>query len=89
MRPPCRSPPKRSVSTFTGRTCGPGLKPFLVRAVQLNPGTGRFFVRFDGHDLYVVHASLGRRPVPMRRQPLVVGLPVEPANVYVTCGMDE
>jgi hypothetical protein len=66
----------------------PGMEVFLVRAVYLSP-SGQFYVRTDGHDLYVNHGSLGRRPMPMGRQPLIVALPSEPGNVYVSCGMAE
>ena len=66
-----------------------GLQPFLVRAVKLNPTHGHFLIRFDGRDLYIAHGSLGRHPLPMLRQPLIVALPTEPANVYTTCGMAE
>jgi hypothetical protein len=67
----------------------PGLNIYLVRGVYLNRHTGGFYVRSDGRDLYVDHASLGRSPVPMKRQPLLVALPAAPRSVYVSCGMDE
>ena len=62
---------------------------FLVRGLCLSRETGRFDVHFDGDDLYIVHSSLGRGPVPMRRQPLVVALPARPRQVYVTVRMAE
>ena len=62
---------------------------YLVRGVYLNRGTGSVRAYFDGRDLTVHHGSLGRRAVPMRRQPLVVALPTQPHNLYVTASMAE
>lgn len=63
---------------------------YLVRAVSLNERTGRFTVhRLPGNALTVLHGSLGRSPVPMRRHPLVLELDEPPSKVYVDCGMAE
>ena len=62
---------------------------FLVRAVYLNRGTGKFMVVPVGSELLVEHGSLGRSAVPMKRQPLVVRLLQKPETVYVSCSMDE
>ena len=60
---------------------------YLVRGVYLNHGA--FDAYFDGRDLTVHHGSLGRRAVPMKRQPLVVALPTQPQTVYVIASMAE
>ena len=67
----------------------PGGSLFLVRAVYLNRGTGKFTVSLSGRNLLVEHGSLGHSAVPMKRQALVVSLPQKPDVVYVSCSMDE
>jgi hypothetical protein len=62
---------------------------FLVRAVYLNRGTGKFMAVLVGSELLVEHGSLGHSAAPMRRQPLVVRLSQKPETVYVSCSMDE
>ncbi|MCX4244975.1 hypothetical protein [Paraliomyxa miuraensis] len=58
-----------------------------VRAVVLNEATGGFSVQTRERKLWVRHASLGRRAVPMKRTVLVVSLAELPETVYVTCSM--
>ena len=76
---------------LTGHTMPPqaGSSLFLVRAVYLNRGTGKFMAVSVGSELLVEHGSLGHAAVPMKRQPLVVRLPQKPETVYVSCSMDE
>lgn len=78
-------------SELTGRTvtsrADSGL--FLVRAVFLNRGTGKFMVTPVGTELLVEHASLGISAVPMKRQALVVRLSQKPEMVFVFCSIDE
>lgn len=66
-----------------------GRRPFLVRGVVLNEGTGGFWVTRKGGRMSVHHGCLGRRPVPMERRAVVVYLERPPDEVYVTCSMDE
>ena len=75
---------------LTGRTMPPraGESLFLVRAVYLNRGTGKFMAVQSGSELLVEHGSLGRSAVAMKRQALVVRLPKKPETVYVSCTMD-
>ena len=68
---------------------GDGDQCYLLRGLYLNRGTGRFSVGCDGRNLYVHHGSLGRRAVPMKRQPLLVALPEAPEQVYVDVSMAE
>ncbi len=65
----------------------PPTKFYLVRAVYLNRGTGKFYIRTTNGYLWVAHGCLGARPVPMKRQPLVVQLEHPPKDVYVSCSM--
>ncbi len=67
----------------------PGTKPFLVRAVFLNRGTGAFSAYFTADSLKVEHGSLGKSAVPMKRQALVVSLERLPKEVFVDCDMCE
>jgi hypothetical protein len=62
---------------------------FLVRAVFLNRGTGKFSVTLVGSELLVEHGSLGHSSAPMKRQALVVRLPQPPEVVFVSCSMAE
>ena len=63
--------------------------PYLVRAVFLSDEAGQYHItRFKGH-VHVHHGCLGSRPVPMRRQALILFLPQEPTAVYSTCSMAE
>jgi hypothetical protein len=76
---------------LTGRAMPPqaGSSLFLVRALYLNRGTGKFMVVPVGSELLVEHGSLGRSAVPMKRQALAVRLSQRPKTVYVSCSMDE
>jgi hypothetical protein len=67
----------------------PGTQPYLVRGVCLNRSTGSFSAFLLEGRLWVHHASLGRRAVPMKRQVLVLQLERRPAEVFVTCSMAE
>ncbi len=78
-------------SELTGRSITPrvGSSLFLVRAVYLNRGTGKFMVVSVGTELLVEHGSLGHSAVPMQRQALVVRLSQQPQTIFVSCSMDE
>ncbi len=65
------------------------LKPYLVRGLYLNEGTGAFSVYVRDTTLWVVHGSLGKHAVPMKRRPLVVFLEHVPTKVYVSVRMAE
>lgn len=65
------------------------LKPYLVRALVLNEGTGSFSVYQNISSICVFHGSLGKSAVPMQRRPIVVFLPRQPIKVYVTVSMAE
>ena len=65
------------------------LKPYLVRALVLNEGTGSFSVYQNISSICVFHGSLGKSAVPMQRRPIVVFLPRQPKKVYVTVSMAE
>jgi hypothetical protein len=64
-------------------------RPYLVRAVYLNKGTGAYSVFLRGKKLVVSHGSLGRSDVPMKRQALIVYLSALPTEVFVVCEMAE
>lgn len=64
-----------------------GAKFFLVRAVCLNRGTGRFAAYLVENELLVEHGSLGHSAPPMERQPLVICLARKPDTVYVSYSM--
>lgn len=66
-----------------------GSSLFLVRAVCLNRGTGKFMVTQVGSELLVGHVSLGRSPVLMQRGALVVRLSQKPETVFVSCSAAE
>jgi hypothetical protein len=65
------------------------LKPYLVRGLYLNEGTGAFSVCFRDTTLWVAHGSLGSHAVPMKRRPLVVFLEHAPTKVYVSVSITE
>jgi hypothetical protein len=67
----------------------PGTKPYLTRGLVLNRETGGFIVYTSGDQVVVYHGSLGRGAVPMSRQPLVLQLERDPAEVFVVCSMAE
>jgi hypothetical protein len=66
-----------------------GSSLFLVRAVYLNRGTGKFMAVPVRSELLIEHGSLGHSAVPMKRQALVVRLSQKPETIYVSCSMDE
>jgi len=61
--------------------CGKDEKPYLVRAIYQNGGTGAYMVRLVSGALVVVHGSLGR-PESMSPSALVVCLARAPLDVY-------
>ena len=61
----------------------PGLKPYLVRALAQGEA-GRFFAWLQDDFLIVCNASLGSGPGRLVRRPIIVDLPREPRQVYVT-----
>ncbi|MCL4297934.1 MAG: hypothetical protein KJ077_19480 [Anaerolineae bacterium] len=65
----------------------PGTKPYLTRAVYLNPGG--FSVYSRNEQLLISHASMGHSPVPMKRQALILQLAQPPVEIFVTCSMAE
>lgn len=68
---------------------GDSLKPYLVRALYLNYGTGGFSLYRSGTNLLAVHGSLGKSAVPMKRRALVLLLPVPPQKLYIEVFMAE
>ncbi|KKL55015.1 hypothetical protein LCGC14_2259630 [marine sediment metagenome] len=79
----------RRASQLTGRSLPARTDSVycLTRAVYLNRGTGRFSVMKSGPAIRVGHGSLGARPVPMKRQALVIELDELPKVLYVDCSM--
>jgi len=65
------------------------LKPYLIRGLLLNEGTGSFSVYVIDSTICVYHGSLGKHAVPMDRRPLVVFLAHEPKTVFVDVSMAE
>ena len=61
----------------------PGAKPYLVRGLTLQPGTGEFLATVSEDRRIVDHGSLGHGPVLMKRQALVLQLEEKPAQVFV------
>lgn len=61
---------------------------YLIRAVYLYEGTGKFEVYSDGRQVAAVHHCLGAFPAwKMTRRALIVRLPRPPERVWVYCGM--
>jgi hypothetical protein len=83
---------EREAAALTGQGLQPtsGTKPYLLRGVYLNWGTGGYsaYVLPD-NDVIVHHGCLGRFPVPMKRRAVVLRLDFAPRNVYVACSMAE
>ena len=69
---------------YTGHyyKCKKGKKPYLVRAIYGQGGTGRYTLSKIGTSLWVMHGSLGAPA--MHRSALIVNLDFEPTSVYVT-----
>lgn len=67
----------------TNYRCAKGKKPFLVRAVYFNAGTGGFqFYRLED-TLWVTHESLGERGQ-VHKSAMVVNLDFIPKEAYAT-----
>jgi hypothetical protein len=81
----------RQVEEVLGRpgSAAAGTRPYLVRGVCLDRDHGRFSVTVAKDELWVHHGCLGRQPLPMTRQALVVELEAQPREVYVGCSMAE
>jgi hypothetical protein len=56
-------------------------RPYLIRAIYTNGGTGRFLVETFDRSVLVTHGSLGKRN-PLEETALVVCLGFEPVHVY-------
>lgn len=80
--------PEQAASLIGATLCdAPGTKPYLVRGLLLNQATGSFAVYVLQDQIAVTHRSLGSSAAPMTRQPLVLQLEREPAQVHVTVSM--
>jgi len=64
-------------------SCKPAFKPYLVRGMYQNPGTGGFFLSRLGTTLFVDHSSLGPPDGPPQKSALVVCLDFVPTKVVV------
>ena len=59
-------------------------KPYLLRAIAKNEGTGAFYAFICSSGLYIEHGSLGHSIPPSTKVPLVVFLRQQPHRVFVT-----
>jgi hypothetical protein len=66
-----------------------GYKPYLVRAIAKNEGTGTFYVYICGDDLEITHGSLGHSVPQSQRVPLVIYLKRQPQRVFAAWAMAE
>ena len=69
---------------YTGHyyKCAKGKKPYLIRAIYGQGGTGGYSLYRIGSALWISHGSLGSPA--MNRSALIVNLDFEPTNIYVT-----
>ena len=81
--------PEEQDSLTGSRGTMPGFRPYLVRGVYLNQGTGAYRVYICQEYVQVHHGSLGHSAVPMGRQALIVWLAADPKGVYSMCEMAE
>jgi hypothetical protein len=65
------------------------LRPYLVRAVAKNEGTGAFLASLCGEGLEIIHVSLGHSTPPTVRAPVIVFLQTKPAAIYAGWSMAE
>lgn len=77
------------VKRLTGRDLSRNGKPYLLRAVVLDPAESGFSVQISDDSVLVTHGCLGHKPRPMRRSAVVTILPFEPNHVFAECTMDE
>jgi hypothetical protein len=61
----------------------------LLRGVVLNEATGAFEVYEQDGNVLVLHISMGKKAVPMRRKAVVAVLQNKPKEVFVSCSMIE
>jgi hypothetical protein len=69
---------------YTGHyyTCSPDKQAYLVRAVYGHAGTGTFFLKRLGHDLFIGHDSLGHS-TRYQKTALIVNLDYEPEHIFI------
>lgn len=74
---------KDTATYFTGHYyhCPKGMKPYLVRAVYGQGGTGHFTISRHGDELLVYHVSLGYNSA-AHKSALVINLDFTPTKVY-------
>jgi hypothetical protein len=65
------------------------LKAYLVRAVVLDQPIGVFSAYMKGDRLWIDHFYLSRKPVPMKKWPVVIFLDQQPAEVYTNISVAE
>lgn len=77
-----------AAEAFAGRKLSgePGMDWHLVRGVILT-SNGHYRVARSNEMLLVHYGCLGRFPVKMKRQPLILQLPSPPGEVFVECSM--
>lgn len=61
----------------------PNSKPFLVRALAANEGTGKYYVHCENGALRIMHGSLGSSAKFSNRSGLIAWLQEMPSQVYV------
>ncbi len=59
------------------------LKPFLVRAIAFPVQTGNFSAYIKKNKLWIWFGCLGRKPYPMKRNPVIVFLEYLPEEVFI------
>lgn len=80
-----RNDNKRTIEKASSK----GTTPYLVRGLFLNESTGAYSVIRLPNALWIDHGSLGKNPVKMKRQALIVFIKQQPKQVFVTCSMAE
>ena len=64
-------------------------KPYLVRTVVGNRGTGGYFASVHIDSLVITHGSLGHHAVPMGRSCIVIDLKQEPRYLFINASVAE
>lgn len=71
-----------------GYRCPKGKRPYIIRGLYINGGTGGFSIYHWDRNLWVFHGCLGGGGG-LNKSALVVNLDFEPATVYVSASVSD
>ena len=80
---------KNMAINYCGDSFDKNLKPYILRALQINKFTGEYNVQKNGESLWINHNSLASADAKTSKSAIIVFLEKRPKSVFVTDYGDE